>query len=200
MKISNKGIDFIVKEETGGKDYYEKVYKKTFIWPKGFSGPTAMVGIDIGYYTEEEINRIFKPLTSSEELKLIQGGRGKKGAEAERYTVRLKGITFSWEEALQVFNEFILPKFVNLTVRTFPGVENLHENAQTALVSLVFNRGVSLRGDTRKEMLDIRNIISSGNYDYSKIASLFRSMKRLWDKTSGLVGRREREAKLVETL
>lgn len=199
MKITNEGINFIVKEETGGKDYYEKVYKKTFIWPKGFSGPTAMVGIDIGYYSEEEINRIFKPLTSSEELKLIQGGRGKKGEAARDYTVRLKGITFSWEESLQVFNEFILPKFVNLTLRTFPGVDKLHHNAQTALVSLVFNRGTSLRGPTRKEMLDIRNLIASGDYDYSKIASLFRSMKRLWDKTSGLVGRRDREAKLVET-
>jgi GH24 family phage-related lysozyme (muramidase) len=198
LDISDKGIEFIVKEETGGRDYYEKVYKSSFVWPKGFSGPTAMVGIDIGYYTEEEINKIFKPITTSEELKLIQGGRGKTGEAARDYTVRLKGITFSWEEAIQTFEEFILPKFTRLTQKTFPGSEDLNDNIKTALVSLVFNRGTSLKGSSRSEMLEIRNIIISKNIDAKKIASLFRSMKRLWDKTSGLPGRREREAKLVE--
>lgn len=197
--ISDKGFDFIVKEETGGKGYYEKVYKNTFIWPKGFSGPTAMVGIDIGYYTEEEVNRIFKPLTTSDELKLIQGGRGKKGEAAKEYTLKLTGITFTWEEAIQTFKELILPKFINLTAKTFPGVDKLNDNTRTAMTSLVFNRGTSLKGDTRKEMLQIRNIIASNNIDLKKIASLFRNMKRLWDKTSGLVGRREREAKLIES-
>jgi hypothetical protein len=197
--ISDKGVEFIVKEETGGKDYYEKVYKSTFVWPKGFSGPTAMVGIDIGYYTEEEVNRIFKPLTTPEELKLIQAGRGKKGEAAREYTLKLKGITFTWEEALNSFEEFILPKFINLTAKTFPGIEKLNDNMRTAMTSLVFNRGTALKGDSRKEMLEIRNIIISKNIDYKKIASLFRNMKRLWDKTSGLVGRREREAKLIES-
>jgi GH24 family phage-related lysozyme (muramidase) len=197
--LSDSGVEFIVKEETGGKDYYEKVYKSTFVWPKGFSGPTAMVGIDIGYYTEEEINLIFKPLTNKDELELIQAGRGKKGESAREYTLKLKGITFTWEEAIQTFEEFILPKFINLTAKTFPGAEKLEDKAKTALTSLVFNRGTSLKGDSRKEMLEIRNIILSKNIDYKKIASLFRNMKRLWDKTSGLVGRREREAKLIET-
>lgn len=197
--ISDKGFNFIVKEETGGKDYYEKVYKNTFIWPKGFSGPTAMVGIDIGYYTEEEVNRIFKPLTTPDELKLIQGGRGKRGEAAREYTLKLKGITFSWDEAVQTFKELILPKFINLTAKTFPGIDKLNDNVKTAMVSLVFNRGTALKGDSRKEMLEIRNIIKSNDIDLKRITLLVRNMKRLWDKTSGLVGRREREARLIES-
>ena len=62
MQIDKAGVDFIVEEETGGKSYYEKVYKSTFIWPGGRSGATAMVGIDIGYYTQDEVNLFFKPL------------------------------------------------------------------------------------------------------------------------------------------
>jgi GH24 family phage-related lysozyme (muramidase) len=196
MKLNEKGIEFIVNEETGGRAYYEKVYKSTFTWPGGASGPTAMVGIDIGYYTEEEVDKIFKPLTDNTELSLIRGGRGLKGISAKEYTVKLKGITFTWEEAIQTFKEFILPKFTKLTERAFPGVVELHENAQAAIVSLVFNRGTSFKGTSRVEMLELKNIIASSK-DYDKMAAQFKSMKRLWDKTSGLVGRRDREAELI---
>lgn len=85
-----------------------------------------------------------------------------------------------------------------MTVRAFPGVLHLHENAQAAMVSLVFNRGVSLKGSSRTEMLRLHELIKQGK-DYPKIAEQFRNMKRIWDKTSGLVGRREREAKLIES-
>ena len=196
MKLNDKGIEFIVTEETGGRAYYEKVYKSTFTWPGGASGPTAMVGIDIGYYTEEEIDKIFKPLTDSSELLLIRGGRGLKGLNAKDYTLRLKGITFTWEEAIQTFKEFILPKFTSLAERAFPGVSELTQNAQAAIVSLVFNRGTSFKGTSRLEMRELRNIISSSK-DYSAMAQQIKNMKRLWDKNSGLVGRRDREAKLI---
>jgi hypothetical protein len=197
MKITDKGIEFIVEQETGGKDYYEKVYKSTFIWPKGFSGCTAMVGIDIGYYTEEEVSRIFKPLTTSEELTRIQRGRGLKGIMASTYVKKLKDIKFTWEESLDTFKHHILPKFTKLTERCFPGVDDLCDDAKAAIVSLVFNRGVSTKGPSRREMLELRKLIP--DQDYSSIAYQIRSMKRLWDKTSGLVGRRDREAKLVES-
>ena len=198
MKLNDKGIEFIVTEETGGRAYYEKVYKSTFTWPGGYSGPTAMVGIDIGYYTEEEVDKIFKPLTDSSELSLIRAGRGLKGLNAKEYTVKLKGITFTWEEAIQTFKEFILPKFTNLTEKAFPGVSDLHENAQAAMVSLVFNRGTSFKGTSRTEMLELKKIIAAGK-DYEAMAAQFKSMKRLWDKTSGLVGRRDKEAALILT-
>jgi GH24 family phage-related lysozyme (muramidase) len=197
MNLDKTGVDFIVEEETGGKEYYEKVYKSTFIWPKGMSGPTAMVGIDIGYYSKDEIDHIFKPLTTEHELDLIQNGRGKKGLIAKEYTKKLKGITFTWEESLQVFEMYILPKFTKYTLKAFPGVENLCPGAQTALVSLVFNRGMSMKGPSRREMAEIRTLLPSKSY--KDIATQIRRMKRLWDKGNGLIGRREREAVLVES-
>jgi GH24 family phage-related lysozyme (muramidase) len=197
MKIDKAGIDFIVKEETGGKDYYEHVYKSTFIWPKGMSGPTAMVGIDIGYYTAQEVDTIFKPLTTTHELELIQNGRGKKGLLAEAYTKKLKGITFTWEEALEVFKLHILPKFTRYTEKAFPGVGQLCPGAQAALVSLVFNRGMSMSGPSRREMAEIKKLVPEKRY--ADISEQIRHMKRLWEKGSGLIGRRDREAKLVDS-
>jgi GH24 family phage-related lysozyme (muramidase) len=197
MTIDPQGEQFIVEEETGGKQYYEQVYNSTFIWPGGSSGPTALVGIDIGYYTTQEIDDIFKPMTSTAELALIQGGRGKCGELGEAYTKKLKKINFTWEEALNVFKTRTLPKFTKLTEKTFPGVNDLCSSAQTAILSLVFNRGTSLRGSTRAEMLEIQKLIPSK--DYKAIAAQIRSMKRLWNKGSGLLGRRDREALLVES-
>ena len=197
MNIDKKGIDFIVDEETGGQKYYEKVYKSTFIWPKGASGCTAMVGIDIGYYTASEIDAFFKPLTTSEELERIQGGRGKKGVIAETYLKNLKNITFTWQEALDTFEHNILPKFENYTLKAFPGVEHLASAAQTALVSLVFNRGMAMKGASRSEMRAIRDLVPDKNY--KEIARQIVSMKRLWSKGCGLLGRRDREAALVKS-
>ena len=197
MNLDQTGIDFIVEEETGGQKYYEKVYKSTFIWPKGASGCTAMVGIDIGYYTAAEIDAFFKPLTTSEELERIQGGRGKKGVIAEAYLKNLKNITFTWQEALETFEHHILPKFEKYTLKAFPGVENLADPAQTALVSLVFNRGMSMTGSSRREMKAIRDLVPDKNY--KEIARQIILMKRLWEKGSGLLGRRDREAALVKS-
>lgn len=195
MQLTDKGKEFIASEETGGREYYEKKYKSGFIWPKGASGVTAMVGVDVGYYSEKEINDIFKPLTTPEELKLIQGGRGLKGARAEEYLPKLAGIQFTWQEALDVFDKHTLPKFIPLTLSVFPGVDKLCSSAQTALVSLVFNRGTLLKGETRREMLSIRNLVPKK--DYANIAEQLKSMKRLWSKGSGLLARRDREAALV---
>lgn len=197
MNISKEGKLFIIQEETGGKAYYEKVYKNSFIWPGGASGSTALVGIDIGYYTEEEITRIFKPITTSDELELIQLGRGKKGLNAKEYTKNLQNIKFSWSEALEIFELFTLPKFTKLTEKAFPGVEELAEAAQTAILSIVFNRGTSFKGSTRTEMLEIRNLVPKK--DYKNIALQIKSMKRLWAKGNGLLGRRDREAALVSS-
>jgi len=194
LQLGKRGHDFIVEEETGGKSYYEKQYKSSFIWPEGDSGCTAMVGIDIGYYTEAEVNHIFQDIVSGEQLKRIQGGRGKIRGDAESYVKKLKDIKFPWDVAISKFDEIILPKFSGLTMKVFPGVDKLRGGAQAALLSLVFNRGTSLKGDSRREMLRVRNLVPKA--DYAGIAKAIRDMKRLWP-TGGLAGRREREAKLV---
>jgi GH24 family phage-related lysozyme (muramidase) len=185
-------------EVGGGESYYNK-YLSRFTWPAGASGPTIGIGIDCAYYTASELADIFDFLPQNQ-IKLIQGATGKTGEAGKEYTKKLRdaGISVSWQQAQSIFEKTTWPKFAKLAERTFPSLDQLCDDAYGALVSLVFNRGGSLSGESRSEMREIKNIVPQK--DYSGIAKQLRSMKRLWANKNmdGLVRRREAEAKLVE--
>ena len=88
-------------------------------------------------------------------------------------------------------------------VSAFPNAGRLPGIVQGALLSLIFNRGTSMKEeDRRKEMRAIRDLLSGEPpYDLRAVAAELRKMKRLWANTdvSGLVARREREARMVES-
>ena len=186
-------------EVGGGKSYYDK-YLSKFTWPGGASGATIGIGVDCGYYTKDELAKIFHFL-KNDQIKLIQGASGKTGSTGKEYTKTLReaGIVVSWDQAKEIFESLTWPKFAKLTEKAFPEVEKLCDNAYGALVSLVFNRGSAMQGDSRLEMRNIRNLVPKK--DYKGIAKELRKMKRIWQGKGldGLIERREAEAKLVET-
>jgi len=199
-KPSPKTLDLLLQYEVGGgKSYYEK-YLSKFTWPGGASGPTIAVGVDCAYYSELELAEIFSFLTK-DQIKQIQGASGKSGEKGKEYakSLRAAGIIVNWDKALDIFQKLTWPKFTKLAEKTFPGLADLHPDAYGAIISLVFNRGTSLKGDSRKEMVSIKNLIPKK--DYKKIAKEFRNMKRIWvgKNLDGLLDRREAEAKLIET-
>jgi hypothetical protein len=196
---SPDALKLILNHEVGGgKKYYDR-FLSSFTWPGGASGPTIAIGVDCGYYTPSELNDIFDFL-SDDQILLICGASGKTGQAGKEYTRKLKEakITVDWENAVEIFNELTWPKFSKLAERAFPGLDNLCDDAYGAIVSIVFNRGASMKGDSRSEMRNIRDLIVKK--DYKKIASEIRVMKRLWigKNLDGLVQRREDEALLVE--
>lgn len=198
-KPSPKTLDLLLQYEVGGgKSYYEK-YLSKFTWPGGASGPTIAIGVDCAYYSESELSEIFSFL-AKDQVKQIQAASGKSGERGKEYTksLRAAGIVVGWDKALEIFQKLTWPKFTKLAEKTFPGLADLHPDAYGAIISLVFNRGTSLKGDSRKEMVNIKNLITKK--DYKKIAKEFRNMKRIWVGKSldGLLERREAEAKLVE--
>jgi GH24 family phage-related lysozyme (muramidase) len=200
-KPSKKTLELLYKYEVGGgKAYYDKKLSK-FTWPGGASGPTIAIGIDCGYYTPTELASIFS-FVPKDQLKLIQEASGKKGADGKEYTKNLRqaGITVDWEKAEHIFETFTWPKFSKLAEKAFPGLDKLHQDAYGAIVSLVFNRGTSMKGDSRKEMRNIRAYVSEHNY--KKIAQQLRDMKRIWvgKGLDGLLERRDAEAALVESI
>lgn len=186
-------------EVGGGKSYYDK-YLSKFTWPGGASGPTIGIGVDCGYYTKDELAKIFYFL-NDKDIKLIQGSSGKTGQSGKEYTKTLReaGITVSWDQAKEIFETLTWPKFAKLAEKAFPGLDKLCDNAYGAIVSLVFNRGSSMTGDSRLEMRNIRDLVPKKNY--KGIAKELRNMKRIWrgKGLDGLIERREAEAKLVET-
>lgn len=199
-KPSQKTLDLLLKYEVGGgKAYYEK-YLSKFTWPGGASGPTIAIGVDCAYYSQSELSEIFSSLPK-DQVKLIQEASGKSGEKGKEYTLTLRsaGISVDWDKALEIFEKLTWPKFTKLAEKTFPNLSNLHADAYGAIISLVFNRGTSLKGDSRKEMVNIKNLIPKK--DYKKIAKEFRNMKRIWigKGLDGLLERRESEAKLIES-
>lgn len=187
-------------EVGGGEKYYTK-YLSKFTWPGGASGPTIAIGVDCCYYSGKELESIFSFL-SSEHLKLVKGSTGKSGEDGKEYTkiLRRAGIVVDWKQALTIFNQLTWPKFTSLAEKAFPGLQNLHPNAYGGIVSLVFNRGTSMKGPSRLEMRTIRDLhIPKKNY--KAIANEIRKMKRLWvgKNLDGLLARREAEAKLIES-
>jgi GH24 family phage-related lysozyme (muramidase) len=186
-------------EVGGGKKYYDK-FLSSFTWPGGASGPTIAIGVDCGYYTPSELHDIFEFL-NDEQISLICEASGKTGQAGREYTKKLREakIIIDWENAVEIFNNLTWPKFSKLAERVFPGLADLCDDAYGAIVSIVFNRGSSMKGDSRVEMRSIKDLIAKK--DYKKIATEIRKMKRLWlgKGLDGLIQRREDEALLVES-
>jgi GH24 family phage-related lysozyme (muramidase) len=187
----------VIEFETGGRSYYEK-FLKTLTWPKGQSGITMGIGADLGYMTKNEFKQYFSSYFTEEENTLIESVIGLKGTYAKSALPKVKHIKLSWENASEAFLKWTLPKFWKLANEIWPGLDQLNEKAQVALVSIVFNRGASVSGSSRMEMKNIQSLVAKK--DYKEIANQIRSMKRLWvgKNLDGLLVRREKEALMVE--
>lgn len=201
MTISDKSIRAILEFE--GLDQPWK-------WPGGGSGITLGYGSDIGADGRALDN--WKGILTDAEINQLEQARGITGRDAAHIASRFRNITVTKAQAMKVFRERTLPRWIANTEKTFPRMEELPEDARGALVSLVFNRGTDLTGERRIEMKRIRDAIKnsqaeSGESEKDRINNLLRfiafqirSMKRLWRGRGldGLLRRREKEAQLVE--
>jgi GH24 family phage-related lysozyme (muramidase) len=197
---SAKALALILEYEVGGgKSFYEKLLSHP-TWPGGASGTTLAIGVDCGYYTPVELEKIFYFLPANQ-LDAVKKASGKTGQAGKEYVRQIKpvNITVTWEQAVDIFNTLTWPKFATLAEKTFPGLDQLCDDAYGAIVSLVFNRGNSLTGSSRAEMRNIKNLVPLKKY--KEIADEFRSMKRIWEGKGldGLLARRDAEANLVES-
>lgn len=109
----------------------------------------------------------------------------------------VRDIEVPWDKALDVFERITVPRFYLQMLRIYPQAETLPDPARDALLSLVFNRGTSLAGDRRAEMLGIQNCLRDGRTH--DVPQLLRLMRRLWPNTTGLQKRRDAEADLFES-
>jgi GH24 family phage-related lysozyme (muramidase) len=198
LSISKASIDLIIRCEISSPAHYNRVHAKP-TWPGGASGVTIGIGYDLGYNTKAQIRADWGTLVGDTALSHLLSASGIKGTAAQgaTRTVRAAGIKIPLAAARQVFAERTLPRYAMLTRLAWPGVEKLPYDAQGALLSLVFNRGSSLRGARRAEMAAIRPLAAAE--DLNGIAGQIVKMKRLWagKGLDGLLKRREAEAMLV---
>lgn len=204
-KLNTDGVAFIAKEETGGLQYYEMVTR----WPNypgAESGITIGVGYDLRFNTETDFREFwgkYLPASYLEELSKDIGVRGSKKRAEE---LKSMGIDVPFKSAWPVFNGLTLPRFYSETKSIYSSIDSLPDLCRSVLVSIVYNRGPSLNGSTRKEMKEIQQILNRADNSslgkLGKIAILeevedqILSMKRLWNPGSGLIKRRQSEANL----
>jgi len=188
--INEKTKNLIVEFE--GKDQPGR-------WPGGGSGITIGIGYDLGYVTIDQFESDWGPYLSEEWLSRLKAVIGKTGIAAKNRAPLFGDIRISPAHAEAVFFNCSLPLHALRTEHALPGVAELPEDAQGALLSLVFNRGTSMVGERRAEMRAIKEAVP--RKALQEIADQLRSMKRLWvgKGLDGLLRRREAEALMVES-
>lgn len=196
MKLSDAGLELILEHEVGGGKVYFDKYLSTPTWPGFESGITIGIGYDLGYATETAFKAHWSAL-NEEILERLQKSLGVKGLNARPFVSAFKDIKIEWDLAIEVFKTHTCAQHTLNMLRFAPAAVDLPPDAQAALFSLVFNRGASTKGERRVEMAQIAQVISAGQPE--KVPFLIRQMKRLWPQGSGLVRRREDEAKLWES-
>ena len=196
--LSPNSLKLIIDYEVGGGESYYNRYLKKPCWPKGASGVTVGVGYDLGYNSSSQFQKDWGGKINDSDFNRLKRCLGFKGSAASKKVSSVSNIEIPWESALNVFKLNTIPRFIAITLRAFPGADKLHPDAFGALVSLVFNRGGSLKGSRRSEMARIRDLVPTKNYD--AIAQEIRSMKRIWagKGLDGLLRRRDKEAALVD--
>lgn len=118
------------------------------------------------------------------------------GSAARDVLPKFKDIRTEWDYALEVFSDRSLDQYERIAERSFEvDMRELDPGVCAALVSLVYNRGGGMTGDSRREMRAIRDQCLPS--DSSCVAVQIRSMCRLWKNTvneKGLCARRGMEA------
>ena len=197
MVLSKKSIGALIEFEVTSKQVYEIRFQKP-MWPGGESGVTIGIGYDLAFPSKNELANTWGPLISATDLSLLDSVRGISKTPAKAAAQSIKSVKIPFDKAIQVFHLITLPNYAGKTKRLYPGIQKLPPDAQGALLSLVYNRGTSIKGETRTEMKNIIKLVENGDLD--GIAAQIRSMKRIWKNKnlSGLISRREKEAQLVE--
>jgi len=195
--LSKKAIDLIIQFEVGGRTYYEKKLQSP-IWAGGDSGITIGMGYDCGYVSEKQFFQDWGNKLTPNFLDPLRKVIGLKGIQAKQMLRgELLQVRIPYNAAYEVFVKSSIPRYYALTKAIYPQLDTLNEDTQGALVSMVYNRGNKLEGDSRVEMKAIVDMVAKK--DYEGIAEEIEKSKRHWEGKGldGLVVRREAEADLI---
>jgi hypothetical protein len=191
--LPTQGLTFIAMEEISSRKTYESQYNHP-MWPGGESGMTIGIGYDLRHQTGNFADDWRERLSPADYQALVPwlGKQGSKDGEAALAATR-QPFSAAWP----VFAARSIPLYVQRTQAAFPGYDKLEPLCKSALVSLVYNRGTSLNGESRSEMKTIHDLIAAGDANsLNAVPAQYEAMKRLWPDAAGLRARRDREAAL----
>ena len=189
--LTAPGVTFIGREEVAGPTEYRNLYSHPK-WPSRASGITIGIGYDLSAVSKKAFAADWKGVLAANAFNRLALLVGVTGTQKRLESVADVAIPLT--SAVPVFLTRMLPEHVRRTRAIYPTLDTLPPPRRTALISLVFNRGTDLRGDRRREMKKIQDLLAAGNL--TPVADQFDAMARLWDTATegGLIKRRHREA------
>lgn len=199
--ISRRANDLIIVFEVSGENRYIQRYQSP-LWPRGRSGLTIGIGYDLGYVDQDDFEEDWRSIIPLAAIDRLKAACRRTGNSASSLPAQYSDIVIPWPLALLQFDN-ALRMVGGQTQHVFPGSSDLSADSFGALLSLVYNRGGSLKHDPadsqdrRREMRLIRQFLLTGELD--KISEQIVKMKRLWENdpdARGLLERRELEAAL----
>ncbi len=196
-RLTAAGVTFIARAEISGPREYRQRFKNP-VWPSPQSGITIGIGYDLQEVRLEQFDADWSDRLPRASLDLLGNVVGVVGSRDRLAGVQ--DVEVPLLDAITVFLTRTLPEFDEQTRQVFPRVPELPPARRTALVSLVYNRGPSLRDrnkntQDRREMRTIKELLGGG--DFEAASEQFDSMARLWEgRLPGLVKRRHDEARL----
>lgn len=186
-----EAVTFIVSEEVGGRKYYDRHVAMPH-FPGEASGVTIGVGYDLRFQEPTDFEVDWAGTLTPAQLAALRPHLGRKGSQAA--CDALGDLRIPFPAAWRVFVKRALPRAIEQTERCFGSLNPLPPLCRGVLVSLVYNRGTDLSGDSRREMLAIKQHLAAGRRE--AVAGEIESMKRLWPTSEGLRKRRDREAEM----
>ena len=193
--ITAAGATFIARAEVSGPREYRRKYTNP-VWPSATSGITIGIGYDLQFVESARIRADWRDHLPGSTVTALAKLAGKVGSKSLLKTVQ--DLEVPLRAAMSVFVSRTLPVYLDQTRSVYPQLDALPPHRRTALVSLIYNRGMRLtdRNSTkedRREMRRIRDLLADDDLD--EVAVEFDSMARLWT-LPGLVQRRHDEARL----
>jgi GH24 family phage-related lysozyme (muramidase) len=191
MIISKESLESILK--------WEKYESQPYVPSKGGdgrSGVTLGYGYDLGQQGTEQIKKDLALYYSPNQIQRLLKAQGKKGVSAQALVSGLSNITISKDKAYDMVM-IVKKRYAEATLKIYPDILKYHPHCQGAILSLVYNRYIGLKGNRRKEMREIQEDLKKNG---SNVPISLRRMKRLWTtkQNRGLQARREDEAKIFE--
>jgi len=167
------------------------------VWPGFSSGITLGWGCDIG--ADPASLAAWQQYLNPNDYNRLGAVKGLTGVSARNALASVAEIVIQQQDADAVLSNYTLTNEVDSTLKAFPAADQLPDDSFGALVSLVYNRGPSLNGDRRVEMLAIRDDLTAGKARWPDAVVQIAKMVRLWPgepTASNLPGRRLAEAAL----
>lgn len=196
-------LNLIIEQEVSSESAYNRLYIHPTDGGGGNSGVTTGIGYDYSAVVQSRALSDWQELPEKSNIRLADTC-GLSGSSARARLPGLQDISVPWEIALNEFQIVDVPRYWAECETAFPGFTDLRQNAQGAILSVIYNRGSSTVGPSRIDMRNLRTAIAQQDYEAmaASVRHMLVTMRSAWQSAGiydGMVSRRNAEANLIET-